>query len=498
MMQVAAGGVRARRAALALLVLYAVLLGALLARHEMWRDELQAWTLARDSHNLVDLWRHTRYEGHPLLWHAMLMPLAHAVDDPQAMQVAHWVIAVAAAAVVMLAAPFPLWLRTALVCSYYPLYEYGVISRNYALTVLGIWLVCVAVTRHSPVQAAAAGAVAANASPMGFLLAPGICAAIVLDREPPLRRRLVATAGLTVAAAAALVQMLAAADYEHARGWTLTFEPLRVAYLARGYARALLPLQVPGLHFWESSALFPWPPAAGAAGWAWTLVAMLVVGGLLAVAAWTSRRSRRSAAALAVGAASLLAFAYVKFPGAIRHQGFLWIWLVAALWMAVGDGGLTRRGAAWLLAPGLACGLAASAVAAWWDWRAPFSGAECAARSILKQGLSRLPLVAGVDWAASGVAGYLPHGKLIYPAAGRSGSFVLWNEARTRQDRFTPADQVAAARAADRGEGSLLLTNAPLPAGSGCQLRFACDHTIVADESLWGYVCEKSPGEAAP
>jgi hypothetical protein len=295
----------------------------------------------------------------------------------------------------------------------------------------------------------------------------------------------------------ALLQMLPAPDYEHARGWTFAFEPLRAAYLVRGFARALLPLPVPGLHFWGSSAFFPWPLAASAAGWLGSLAAATVVAGAIALVAWVVRRSGRALAALTLGTAALLGFAYVKFPGAIRHQGFLWVWLVAVLWLAIGEGTVTRRATAWLLAPSLACGLAASAVAGWWDWRAPFSGASCAARAIVRERLDQLPLVAGVDWAASGVAGYLPHGRLIYPAAGRTGTFVLWDQTRTRQGAFTPADQVAAARAADAGAGSVLLTNAPLPAGSGCQLRFTCDGTMVADESLWGYLCRATPGRPA-
>lgn len=491
MREVAADGVWTRRAALALLVLYAVLLGALLSRHEMWRDELQAWMLARDSHSLTGLWWNSRYEGHPLLWHMLLMPLAHTTEDPRSMQAANWAIAVAAAAVLLLAAPFPLWLRAGLVFSYFPLYEYGVISRNYALTTLGIWLVCLALVRRSPFGAAAGGALAAGASPMGFLLAPAVGVAIVFDRSAALCRRLFAVAGLAAACLLALLQMLPAPDYEHARGWTFAFEPLRAAYVARGFARALLPLPVPGVHFWGSSAFFPWPPAAGVAGWLGNVTAGAVVVGLLASASWVVRRSGRTLAVLTLGAATLIGFAYVKFPGALRHQGFLWVWLVAVLWFAVGKGAITRPTAAWLLMPSLACGLVASGVAGWWDWRAPFSGASCAARAIERQGLDRLPLVAGVDWAASGVAGYLPHGRLIYPAAGRTGSFVLWDETRTRQDDFTPADQVAAAHAADAGAGSVLLTNAPLPAGLGCHLCFTCDGTIVADEGLWGYLCRK-------
>ena len=36
-----------------------------LTQHEMWRDELQAWLLARDSATPLDLMRNLKYEGHP-------------------------------------------------------------------------------------------------------------------------------------------------------------------------------------------------------------------------------------------------------------------------------------------------------------------------------------------------------------------------------------------------------------------------------------------------
>lgn len=43
--------------------------------HEMWRDEIQAWLLARDSTGVFDLLRHMKYEGHPALWHLLLIPI---------------------------------------------------------------------------------------------------------------------------------------------------------------------------------------------------------------------------------------------------------------------------------------------------------------------------------------------------------------------------------------------------------------------------------------
>lgn len=43
--------------------------------HEKWRDEAQAWLIARD----LDFWgiiKQMTYEGHPPLWHFILAPFA--------------------------------------------------------------------------------------------------------------------------------------------------------------------------------------------------------------------------------------------------------------------------------------------------------------------------------------------------------------------------------------------------------------------------------------
>jgi hypothetical protein len=482
---------RERAAALAVLVAFALVLGALLAHHEMWRDELQAWTLARDSGSLAELWRNTRYEGHPLLWHLLLLAPAHLVASPVAMQVVHWLVAVAAAAVLLLRSPFPVPLRAALVFSYLVLYEYGAISRNYALTMLGVWLACAAlVAARSPWRAAAGTVLAANASPMGMLLAPGLAAAIALT--PAWRRRLaLPLAVVALGFVAAVVQCLPPADYSHARGWFLGWDLERVAFVLRGYAVALLPVSPDGPQFWGASLLFPgWPFPAGTTA-AIALTAGAVVAATVVGIAAVARPSARALALWAVGAAALLSFAYVKLPGGIRHHGFLWVLLVAVLWLAVADGAAGGWRTALLLAPFLAAGLWASAVAAWWDWRLPFSGARCAARELTSRGLDNLPLVGSADYAVSGVAGYLPHGRLFYPASGREGSFVVWNQERRRQERLTQDEVVAGALSRDRGAGVVLLLNQPLAVAgvTACREVFACGGAIVGDEDIWGYLC---------
>jgi hypothetical protein len=480
--------------ALLAMAAFAVLLGVLLGRHEMWRDELQAWMLARDSSSLADLWRNTRFEGHPLLWHLLLLGPAHVFASPGAMQVLHWLVATAAAGVVLLRAPFPLPVRVLLVFSYLPLFEYGVVSRNYALTVLCLWLACAALaTGRSPWPAVAATSLAANSSPLGIVLAPALGAAIALT--PAWRRqRLAPLAVLAAGVAVAVWQCLPPSDYEHARVWVWSLDAERVAYVLRGYAVALVPVPAGELHFWGSSALLPSFPFPADEIVPVAILAGVIVVVAAAAVAHATRLSARSLTAWLVGAASLLLFSYVKFPGALRHHGFLWVLAVACLWLAAADGAVGWRRQTLLLAPLLAAGVWAAAVAAWRDWREPFSGARCAAEAIRSQGLDRLPLVGSPDYAVSGVAGYLPSEKVFYPASGREGSFILWNLSRTRQDSLTQAEVLTAAAARDRGEGVVLLLGQPLVAGPAgdCRQVLHCGPTIVGDEELWGYRCDGS------
>src|SRR5262245_23080088 len=54
--------------------------------HEMWRDEFQAWLVARDSHSLSELVANNKYEGHPLLWYIVLYGLTAITTNPLALQ----------------------------------------------------------------------------------------------------------------------------------------------------------------------------------------------------------------------------------------------------------------------------------------------------------------------------------------------------------------------------------------------------------------------------
>lgn len=75
--------------ALGLTCLFLIIGAFTASHHEMWRDEIQAWLLARDSTSVFNLFVNLKYEEHPGLWHLCLIPLSRITHSPVIMQMFH-------------------------------------------------------------------------------------------------------------------------------------------------------------------------------------------------------------------------------------------------------------------------------------------------------------------------------------------------------------------------------------------------------------------------
>lgn len=117
--------------------------------HELWRDETQAWLIARDSSSLTDLYENLKYEGHPGLWHLCLFLITKITRNPFAMQFFHILISTAIVYIFAKKSPFNLVQKTLFTFSYFSLFEYNLISRNYSLGILVVFLVCYLFTRRN-------------------------------------------------------------------------------------------------------------------------------------------------------------------------------------------------------------------------------------------------------------------------------------------------------------------------------------------------------------
>ena len=301
-------------AALISLVLAAQL--ALIWTHVPWADELQATALARESHTLSDWYWNFRYEGHAPLWHLLLkIPLAFT-NDPTGLKIVQSLAVLCSAALLHLRAPFSPGAKFLLSLNYFLFFEYGVIARDYSLTVLFFfgalafrrqpvtWL-CIALLPQGGLQS---------------VMLAGICGLIVL-REQGWKwwGVLVAACGVVVA----LVWMRPAEDFE-------SLNTLRLATpLFNRIARAV---------YLTGSTLLPVDYDLGLTGWEVARQPLLVAVAGLVGPVYTVRRIARKDRLLSfLTALFILANVFLAttiYTLSARHFG-LWIILtIGMFWVA--------------------------------------------------------------------------------------------------------------------------------------------------------------------
>ena len=111
---------------------YAVLTLIGAANHELWFDEAQAWTIARDN-DIAGILDQLRFEGHPPLWYLILFVPSHMGLPCTVMPYISWFITAIAGAIIMFKAPFNIAARAVVLFSGGFLFVNSVMSRVYCL-----------------------------------------------------------------------------------------------------------------------------------------------------------------------------------------------------------------------------------------------------------------------------------------------------------------------------------------------------------------------------
>jgi len=110
--------------------------------HELWLDEAHHWLLARDSSSINELVQNTRIEGHPILWNLILYGITRFTSAPFWMQLLHIFISTTTIFIFLKKAPFDWIFKSLFIFGYFIIFEYNLISRNYNLGVLFLFLAC--------------------------------------------------------------------------------------------------------------------------------------------------------------------------------------------------------------------------------------------------------------------------------------------------------------------------------------------------------------------
>jgi len=452
---------------LILTALYLIPAAILMHNHAMWRDEAQAFLLARDSNSLAELFRHLRYEGHPGLWHVVLWFITRITVRPETMQILHLALAAGTVYLVARYAPFT-WLEKILFpFGYFTLFEYAAISRNYQISLFLIIAFC-ALRRQRPSAFLGQGillGLLCNTNIFGTILAGALGVMVLVEAAVARQgRRNVAQhpwrfiGGILLAGAAAfwcVHWLIPPPDADFAKEWTNDLIPDHVLHTWTALWRAYLPIPEPGLGFWNSNFE---SVTLTQAYWG-----RIFCGIVLAAVGW----HYRGAIVFIIGTAGILTFLHIKYFGGMRHQGFLFVTAIACFWLAWATRPALRPG--WwrriprvlshtVLTVLLAVQIWGGWVAAQQAWIHPFSMGHAAANYLRGELRPGEVLVIDPDYIAAPVAVYLPGHRVYFTRGARWGSFTIWD------NQGTPEDAVASAKrlAAEMQASVMLVLNHPI------------------------------------
>jgi len=104
--------------------------------HELWKDEWQAWLVARDL-GLGDMLAFLNYEGHPSLWYLYLKAWTILpIQEHILLQIAHSSLLLITFYYLFVRIKLPTLWKILISLSYFFVFEYGVINRGYILVTL--------------------------------------------------------------------------------------------------------------------------------------------------------------------------------------------------------------------------------------------------------------------------------------------------------------------------------------------------------------------------
>ena len=462
------------------------------SHHEMWRDEIQAWLLARDSTSVFNLFANLKYEGHPGLWHLCLMPLSRISHSPVLMQMLHFLVTSVTVYLFVRYAPFN-WFQKLLFCfGYFVLYEYAIVARNYALGLLlitvfcvlfkerykrFIWVGCVLfLLAHTSVHA------------LIVVIAIGIalCCEYVFGGRflSPLNQELKAIEhkrsiwiGFTligIGIMTAVLQLNPPPDTGFAVAWNFNYNAKRANDIVKLIFRAYLPIPKTTLHFWGSNVLTSYP--------LFQTIQVPLCYFLLLFSVLLFLKRPTALLTYFISTFGLLTFFYVKYHGSIRHHGFLFLTFLMCCWIyrespavnfskaeqAETDSTVNRvlnvAGTA-VLTLLLICHAVGGVIAVRMEHRHVFSYGKLTAEYIKSQGIQGLPMIGNKDSAVSTVVGYLQEPRQIYyPRSSRFGSFIRWDKARTHSISKRRVIEAAKTLSNEKSQAVLIILNGSLSA----------------------------------
>jgi hypothetical protein len=424
-------------------ICFIAIAGFAMLQHELWRDEWQAWLIVKNSPDLPSLFQKIRYEGHPALWFLLLWLVQRISDDAASMQILHFLIAASTVFVWLRFAPLSKLLRALFVFGYFPLFEFTVISRNYGLglLLLFLFLTCYSYRRNDIVLQSILLALMMQTNLFAFLIAAAMSFRVVLTafinrKTYQVKSSRYVAALIIIASGVTCCYFTVRPPADHFFGYLRESFNWKDAKSALPlFWQGMVPVPKPELHFWNTNVLLEMKMR-------FALYLALIVGLLIIF-----RKNTRILATFLVGAILISILLYLKNLHFIRHTGSFYLLFIACIWLLYSESFNDTLQLKKMIIKGISNLLiisifithiigAAFAIAI--DWIKPFTAAAATAKYIRDNQLDSLPLAVENDFIAISITGYLD--KPAYQLkTGKVADYVTWNKSRMKT---IPEDEV--------------------------------------------------------
>jgi len=419
--------------------------------HEMWRDEYQAWMVAREAHSIPELFHNLKYEGNPVLWHAFLFIITAFTDNPFYMQLFHILISAAAIFLINRYAPFPMFQKILLSFGYYTFFEYNLIARSYGLGMLLIIIFCI-LYKERQKNILLIGAVLfllSNNTIFGVILTVSFAGIILYEtliRDKKSKAPKIPVGKLVLFSAITFsgvllgyLQIRPEPDNSFPTLYVTHFDIVRLKYTLSRFIHAYIAIpNFRNFHFWNTNFFVPDERK------------FLVGVTPILLVAWLLAFLRYRLIFLLYAAGTLILLVFYYYTGFIwsRYSGHLFLLLLACCWLvyyykekpyknALFDKlaviGNKIRNPFFILI--LCIHVIGGLTAYYMDLKYPFSTSHVAADYIRNNKLDEFNIVGSQDYAISPLASELDK-KIYYVERKEAGSFIIYDKKRTFVSNF--------------------------------------------------------------
>ena len=455
------------RYVLPIMLLYSIISLTGMFHHEIFLEEAQQLTIGRDSNSIIDVFNNMLYEGHVTLWNTFLFFITHYISSrPVYMQLFHFLVINSTVFLFLRYAPFNLPVKSLTIFGCYFLFVYGIISRNYALGILLLFICCILMANPARRMVSIGFLVVLMCFTHLFYVfaAVGIFVYLLyytIGKKELYWRFVVFICLFLFGSICAFFQSRripgdSIVNVKPGLSWFNVHDlSFGLMNFARGY------ITIPPLHqqyFWDKQYIQHLPNTV-------TVILALL---LLAATILFLRGSRKALLFYIPPVALLMAFLAMSGLAGSRYFGMFFIFFISAIWLAYYDGvtlfpkgntGFIKKWAPQIfiysiLINQLFTGIFMYCV----DFKQPFSQAKNTISYLTANHLNTQPLMVDGYDAGPPLSAYFGR-KIFYLDIDQYGSFCIWKKAYLPYPRKALMDEISSSTYANKFKEFILITN---------------------------------------